>query len=281
MASPDPINVVVGAASGIGAAVAARLAARGRLIVADIDLSGVAAVAEELGDDVHAVACDITNADDVRRLAANVELLGALVVTAGVSPSTAIPERIFEVSLAGRTRVVDAFEAKVGPGSVAVLLAAAGAHAVPSIPILTGLLDAPLEHNLHESLVARGLDTGDPRIAYAFANHGVLRLVRRRAPAWGRRGGRIVSVSPGMIDTPMGRLEARRWPALAEVVANSPLGRAASPDEIAAVIDFLSSAAASYLTGTDVLVDGGVTTSTSVQQLGVQPFRRSHRVSKN
>ncbi len=281
MPTADPINVVVGAASGIGAAVAARLSVRGRLIVADRDLPGVEAVAAELGDDVHAVGCDITDPDDVRRLAASVPRLGALVVTAGVSPSTAEPEKIFDVSLAGRTRVIDAFQPKVVTGSVAVVLAAAGAHAVPSIPVLMALLDAPFDRNVYESLVARGLDSDDARIAYAFANHGMIRLARRRAPAWGARGGRILSVSPGMIDTPMGRLEARRWPAIGEIVANSPLRRAASPDEIAAVIDFLTGPGASFMTGTDVLVDGGVTTSTSIKQLGVEQFRRRDRISGN
>jgi NAD(P)-dependent dehydrogenase (short-subunit alcohol dehydrogenase family) len=281
VAPSDPINVVVGAASGIGAAVAARLVGRGRLIVADSNGERVEAVAAELGSGAWAVACDITDVSDVARLAAHVGRLGTLVVTAGVSPSTAEPERIFEVSLAGRTRVVDAFEPKLGNGSVAVLLSAAGAHAVPSIPVLTAMLDNPLEGNIHAALVARGLDAADPRIAYAFANHGVLRLVRRRAAKWGSYGARILSVSPGMIDTPMGRLEARRWPLIAEIVNTSPLGRAASPDEIAAVIDFLTSGAASYMTGTDVLVDGGISTSTSVEQLGVQPFRRAHQISRN
>jgi NAD(P)-dependent dehydrogenase (short-subunit alcohol dehydrogenase family) len=277
----DPINVVVGAASGIGAAVAGRLAGRGPLIVADRDLPGVEAVAAELGPDVHAVACDITEPDDVHALADRVSHLGALVLSAGVSPSMAEPERIFDVSLVGRTRVVDAFEPKIVAGSVAVLLAAAGAHAVPSIPVLLALLDAPFERNVYESLSARGLDSGDPRIAYAFANHGMIRLARRRAASWGPRGGRILSVSPGMIDTPMGRLEVRRWPAIAEIVANSPLQRAASPEEIASVIEFLVGPLASYMTGTDVLVDGGITTSTSVRQLGVEQFRRPDRISKN
>ena len=281
MAPSDPTNVVVGAASGIGAAAAARLVGRGRLIVADIDGERVKAVATELGGNAWPVACDITDAAHVAHLAAHVERLGALVVTAGVSPSTAEPKRIFEVSLAGRTRVVDAFEPKLGNGSVAVLLAAAGAHAVPSIPVLTALLDNPLDRDVHEALLARGLDADDPRIAYAFANFGVLRLVRRRAAKWGGYGARILSVSPGMIDTPMGRLEARRWPMIADIVTTSPLGRAASPDEIAAVIDFISSGAASYMTGTDVLVDGGISTSTSVEQLGVQPFRRARQISNN
>jgi NAD(P)-dependent dehydrogenase (short-subunit alcohol dehydrogenase family) len=281
VATTDPVTVVVGAASGIGAAVAGRLADRGPMIVADQNLAGVEEIAADLGPDVRPVVCDITVPDDVHRLAGSVRRLGSLVVTAGISPSMGDAERIFEVSLAGRARVVDAFESRVVVGSVAVVMAAAGAHAVPNIPEIMALLDAPFDRTVLDSMVARGLDTRDPRIGYAFANHGMIRLVRNRAAAWGARGGRILSLSPGMIDTPMGRREARRWPVIGDLVANSPLQRAASPDEIAAVVEFLTSRGASFMTGTDVLVDGGITSSTSVKQLGVEPFRRADRISRN
>jgi NAD(P)-dependent dehydrogenase (short-subunit alcohol dehydrogenase family) len=128
------VNVVVGAASGIGAAVAGQLAGRGPLIVADQNIAGVRAIASELGDDAQAVVCDITSASDVAALVARVGRLGDLVVTAGLSPSMAAGQRILDVNLVGRTRIVDAFEATVGPGSVAVVFAAAGAHSVPEIP---------------------------------------------------------------------------------------------------------------------------------------------------
>jgi NAD(P)-dependent dehydrogenase (short-subunit alcohol dehydrogenase family) len=84
-----------------------------------------------------------------------------------------------------------------------------------------------------------------------------VRLVQREARAWGESGARLLSVSPGIVDTPMGRLEAANEPAMAAMVERSALGRMLQPEEIAAVVAFLVSPAASALTGTDVLVDGG------------------------
>ena len=86
----------------------------------------------------------------------------------------------------------------------------------------------------------------------------MIRLVERRARAWGAAGARLVSLSPGVIDTPMGRLEDANETAMAEMVARSAQAREGRPEEVAAVADFLVSDAASFITGTDVLVDGGV-----------------------
>ena len=84
------------------------------------------------------------------------------------------------------------------------------------------------------------------------------RRSRRHAPAWGAKGARLLSLSPGIIDTGMSRLEAENQPVMAQMVESSALGRISQPDEVTA---FLVSDAASFMTGTDVLVDGGATAS--------------------
>jgi NAD(P)-dependent dehydrogenase (short-subunit alcohol dehydrogenase family) len=81
--------------------------------------------------------------------------------------------------------------------------------------------------------------------------------VRSRALRWGAKGARLLSLSPGIVDTGMGRLEASNEPAMATMVETSALRREGRPEEIAAVAAFLVSDAASFMTGTDVLVDGG------------------------
>jgi NAD(P)-dependent dehydrogenase (short-subunit alcohol dehydrogenase family) len=165
--------------------------------------------------------------------------------------------RIVEVDLVGTHRVLAAFEPAVGPGSVAVCFASMAAHLVPADPAVDAVLDEPGAGDLLDRLGSLGL-LDHPGIAYAVAKRGVVRLVAHRARAWGQRGGRVVSLSPGVVDTPMGRLEDAHEPAMAEMVAASALGREGRADEVAAVAAFLASDEASYLTGTDVLVDGGV-----------------------
>lgn len=251
------MNVVVGAGSGMGEAVAALLAPAGPLLLADRDADRVAAVADRLGGDVRSMACDITSEADVAALVERAGPIGALVVTAGLSPSMAGGHRIYEVNLRGLDRLITAVEPAVGAGSAAVLFASMAAHMIPPADDVDAILDAPASPSFFDRLDALGLDSEDPAFAYSLSKRGVIRLVKRRAPAWGAKGARILSISPGVIATGMGRLEAENQPAMAGMVAGSALRREGRPEELAAVAAFLVSDAASFMTGTDVLVDGG------------------------
>ena len=97
-------NVVIGAGSGMGAAVARQLAPRGRLLLADQNPAAAEATAAELGGDVQVVGCDITDQAQVDALFSAVDELDALVSTAGVSGSMAPGPRILEVNLMGTAR---------------------------------------------------------------------------------------------------------------------------------------------------------------------------------
>jgi NAD(P)-dependent dehydrogenase (short-subunit alcohol dehydrogenase family) len=71
-------------------------------------------------------------------------------------------------------------------------------------------------------------------------------------------GARITSIAPGFIDTSMGRAEMQASERMVEMIAQTPLGRLGDGDEIAAVVEFLCSPGASYVTGCDIKVDGGI-----------------------
>ncbi|MDG2029111.1 MAG: SDR family oxidoreductase [Acidimicrobiales bacterium] len=253
----SPTNVVLGAASGMGAATAALLAPRGRLLLADLDATKLSEVAAALGGDVDTIVCDVTRQVDVDALVEATGTLGALVVTAGLSPSMARGQMIYDVNLIGAERVVRAFESIVAAGSAAVVFASMAGHLVTADPDIDAILDEPDAADLFDRLDAAGLDSDEPGFAYALSKRGVVRLVQRHASAWGAKGGRILSLSPGIIDTGMGQLEASNEPAMATMVETSPLARMAAAEEVAKVAAFLVSEDASFMTATDVLVDGG------------------------
>jgi len=253
---PDT-HVVIGAGSGMGAAVAALLAPRGRLLLVDRDLAAADKVAAALEGGIDTMACDITAEGDVEALLAAAGPVRSLVLTAGLSPTMAPGRRIYDVNIVGTARVVDRFEASVGPGSAAVCFSSMAGHFLAPPPEVLAVLADPLAPSFFEELAAAGVDVDQSQVAYAYSKHAVLRLIAQRAGRWGAKGARLLSLSPGIVDTGMGRQEAANEPAMAQMTETSALRRVAQPEEIARVAAFLTSDDASFMTGTDVLVDGG------------------------
>ena len=245
--------VITGAGSGMGRACVERL--RGRtdtILAADLrapDIEGTVGV-----------ACDVADPGAVRDLAERARAAGpfrALVHAAGISPTMADARRILDVDLVGTQRLLDAFEDQVAPGSAAVCFSSSAAY------VLAPFVDDEMEALVADPLAPDFLDRavakvrGDSGFAYALAKVGVVRAAARASVRWGRHGGRVCSLAPGLIDTPMGRQEFEQQEPMREMLAQTPLGRFGTPDELAAVAAFLVSDDASFLTGIDVLVDGG------------------------
>lgn len=252
-------NVVIGAASGMGAAVARRLAPRGRILIADQNPTALSEMLAELGGDVETFPCDISDQAQVDALFAKVDDLEAVVHTAGVSGTMAAGRRVLDVNLVGTARVLKAVEPRLRLGSVAVCFASQSGYMVPESPELFAVLEDPLSPTFFDDL-SKFFDIDNPSLAYQVSKRGVHRLVRRAAASWGARGARILSLSPGINDTPMNRSDEAQHPVMQEIIKNSPLGRRGSPEEVANVVSFLTSEGASYMTGSDVLVDGGMVT---------------------
>lgn len=268
MNSGPRVNVVTGGGGGIGAACARRLG--GRVVLIDAQQSNLDEVANALlteGIDVaETIAGDVNSVADMAAAASRVAdlgSLGGLVHTAGIAPPKFTDGReVFEVNLGGTARVLAAFEELVTQGTVGVCIASISGHRAFAREF-DDVLEDPLVTDLVERVERRIPLADNPLDAYALSKRGVMRLVERLAETWGLRGARLVSVSPGYIaDTRLAGISdtrvARQTGVLslpyADLAALKRVGKAA---EIGAVVGFLCSDEASYVTGCDLLVDGG------------------------
>jgi NAD(P)-dependent dehydrogenase (short-subunit alcohol dehydrogenase family) len=256
--------IVVTGLGGMGLAIARRLGAGRSLVLADFSTEALEKATELLageGHDVTAVATDVSDQASVRALAESAAALGslrAIVHTAGLSPVQAGPAAIVAVDVMGTAHVLDEFGAIAKQGSVAVCIASmAGTMAQVAPEVEHAFAVTPTA----ELAALAELDPGnlDPGAAYSIAKRANQVRVRAASVAWGMRGGRTVSISPGIISTPMGQAELA-GPAgdqMRHMIGISGVKRLGTPDDIAAVVEFLISHEASFISGCDILVDGG------------------------
>ena len=259
------VLVIIGV-GGMGQAVMRRLGAGRKVLLADFNeelLAGAVTAAVGDGYDVVSARVDVSSRESVQALAATARELGnvtGVVHTAGLSPVQAPVEAIWKVDLYGVAVVLEEFEKVIAPGGAGVVIASmAGYLGGSGIPAdtLASLAAVPADDLLLIPFVAEIDNAG---YAYSVAKRANQVRVQAASLRWGARGARVNSISPGVISTPMGQQElaGESGAQMRAMIEGSGTKRVGTPGDIANAAAFLLSRDASFITGTDLLVDGGV-----------------------
>ena len=263
------VIVLLGAGS-IGIAIARRVGAGKHVVLADLRIETADAAAKILADagfSVSTAQVDVASRASVEALVAAATALGPItgvIHAAGVSPSQASPEAILKVDLYGTALVLDLFGEVIAAGGSAEVIASQSGHRLPSLAIEEdrALATTPTEDLLALPMLAPD-KVNDPLHAYQMSKRGNALRVKAQAVRWARRGGRVNTISPGIIMTPLANdeLSGPRGEGYRRMLRLSPAGRAGTPDEVGTVAALLMGPDGVFITGSDFLMDGGVTAS--------------------
>lgn len=261
------VIVVIGAGS-IGQAIARRVSAGKKVLLADLRQEAAAAAAKTLSDagfDVTTATVDVSARASVEALVQKAAALGevfGVIHAAGVSPSQASPETILRVDLYGTALVLEEFGNVIASGGSCVVIASQSGHRLPPLSVAqnNALATTPVEELLNLPFLQPDM-VKDSLHAYQLSKRGNSLRVMAEAVRWGKRGARVNTISPGIIITPLAsdELKGPRGAGYRRMIGVSAAGRAGTPDEVGTVGALLMGPDGAFITGSDFLMDGGVT----------------------
>ena len=261
------VIVVIGAGS-IGQAIARRVSAGKHVLLADLRQENADAAAKVLGDagfEVSTKTVDVSSRESVYSLVETATAIGTItgvIHAAGVSPTQASPTTILKVDLYGTALVLEEFGNVIAPGGAGVVIASQSGHRLPA---LTPEQNKALATTPTDALLALPMlqpdQVKDSLHAYQLSKRGNSLRVMAEAVRWGKRGARVNTISPGIIVTPLAKdeLSGPRGEGYRRMIRVSAAGRAGTPDEVGFVGALLMGPEGGFITGSDFLMDGGVT----------------------
>ena len=262
------VCVITGGGSGMGLE-AAKLMPKDRIILLAGRTEGklLKAVDElaALGFEAYAKTCDTSDRESVKALVAYADALGKVVTvinSAGLSPAMAKPETIVRVNALGTVYVNEEFSKVMKKGGVIVDVASNSAYILPNFLInrkVYALADTDEEKFVKKMVGKSNLAKGDYQrsgFAYSLSKNFVVWYAQKCAFEYGSQGIRVVSLSPGLIATDMGNLEAKDGGMLIGFSAEERMGK---PEELGFALAMVADERNGYLAGVDILCDGGST----------------------
>lgn len=277
------VIVVIGAGS-IRQAIARRVGVTKHILLADLKIENAdsaAQVLSEAGFEVSTTTVDISSRESIQslvKLALSLGYITGVIHAAGVSPSQATPEVILKVDLYGTAVILEVFGDVISTGGSCVVISSQSGHRLAALTQEQNciLATTPAEELLAQPMLQAD-QIKDSLHAYQISKRGNSLRVMAEAVRWGKRGARVNTISPGIIITPLAKdeLTGPRGEGYRRMIELCPVGRAGTPDEVGTVGALLMSENGAFITGSDFLMDGGVTASYWYGALAPQRMKNS------
>ncbi len=246
---------------------------------------------EEVGHEVHLIACDVSDRGNVHELCALASELGTIktvIHAAGLSPTMADPETIIRVNALGTRNVNMEFFNVMNHGGMIVDVASSSAYEMPRFMVIPRIYEeaehreeAFIRHMTFEARLA-GSDYNRRGMAYMLSKNFVVWYAKKCAHEYAKKGIRVVSVSPGLIETGMGTQELEQSDFARKMIENTCAGRMGKPQELGYAIASIADERNQYLCGIDILIDGGASSGRKFhkKKAAAQTFRTGAAVSQ-